>query len=54
MLPRRYAHLEKYLKKNQVLIIYGHHQTGKTTLLKSFLKQTSLKYKFDICSFCVR
>ena len=46
-LPRFYQNLEKYLKPNKVLVIYGSRQAGKTTLLKSFLARTKLKYKLD-------
>ena len=47
LLPRLYDHLGKYLKSGRVLIIYGPRRTGKTTLLKNFLKQTGLKYKLE-------
>jgi len=46
-LPRFYDRLERYLKPNRVLVIYGPRQVGKTTLLKNFLSKTKLKYKFD-------
>ncbi len=46
-LPRFYQNLEKYLKPNKVLVIYGSRQAGKTTLLKSFLARTKLRYKLD-------
>lgn len=46
-LPRFYDNLEKYLKPNRVLVIYGPRQVGKTTLLKNFLSKTKLKYRFD-------
>lgn len=46
-LPRFYENLEKYLKPNKVLVIYGSRQAGKTTLLQGFLKRTNLKYKLD-------
>jgi len=46
-LPRFYDNLEKYLKPNKVLVIYGPRQAGKTTLLKNFLSKTKLKYRFD-------
>jgi len=46
-IPRFYQSLEKYLEPNKVLVIYGSRQVGKTTLLKNFLAQTKLKYKFD-------
>ena len=47
MLKRYYEDLNKYLKPNHVLIIFGPRQVGKTTLLKNFLSQTNLKYKLD-------
>ncbi|MBU1017106.1 MAG: ATP-binding protein [Patescibacteria group bacterium] len=45
LLPRIYENLEKYLKPNKVLIIFGPRQVGKTTLLESFLNNTKLKYR---------
>ena len=45
--PRFYEQLDKYLKKNKVLVIYGPRQVGKTTLIKNFLKNTHLKYRLD-------
>lgn len=45
--PRFYEQLNKYFKKNKVLVIYGPRQVGKTTLIKSYLKKTKLKYRFD-------
>jgi hypothetical protein len=47
MLKRHYENLEKFIKPNQVLIIYGPRQVGKTTLLRHFLQKTPLKYKLD-------
>lgn len=44
---KRFYQLEKYLQANKVLIIFGPRQVGKTTLLKNFLEQTSLKYRLD-------
>ena len=46
-LSRFYDNLEKYLKPNKVLVVYGPRQVGKTTLLKHFLSKTKLKYRFD-------
>lgn len=46
-IPRQYDDLKPYLKPGRVLIIYGPRRTGKTTLLKNFLKQTTLKYKLE-------
>ena len=45
--PRFYQNLDKYLKPNKVLVIYGARQVGKTTLLNNYLSKTSLKYKLD-------
>lgn len=47
MLARYYKNLDKYLKANHVLIIFGPRQVGKTTLLNQFLNKTPLKYKLD-------
>lgn len=47
MITRFYKDLNPFLKANQALIIYGPRRVGKTTLLESFLKETSLKYKLD-------
>ncbi len=44
---KRFYQLEKYLQANKVLIIFGPRQVGKTTLLKNFLEQSSLKYRLD-------
>lgn len=46
-ITRYYNDLEKYNPQNKVLLIYGARQVGKTTLLKRYLSQTSLKYKLD-------
>lgn len=46
-IPRIYQGLNKYLKPNKALIIYGPRQVGKTTLLQDFLAATKLKYKLD-------
>src|SRR5438132_9732997 len=47
MIKRYYDNISSYLKPNHVLIIFGPRQVGKTTLLKSFLSTTPLKYKLD-------
>jgi predicted AAA+ superfamily ATPase len=47
MFQRYHSKLEGYYRKGQVLGIYGARRTGKTTLIKEFLKATPLKYKFD-------
>lgn len=46
-IPRFYDDLNKELKPNKVLVIYGPRQVGKTTLLKDFLSRTQFKYKLD-------
>jgi len=48
VIKRAYEPLDAYLKPNQVLVIYGPRQVGKTTLLKSYLAGTSLKYRFAV------
>jgi len=44
---KRFYNINKLLKPNKVLIIYGARRVGKTTLLKDFLQKTKLKYKLD-------
>src|SRR4030042_571000 len=44
---KRVYNLEKLIKPNKVLIIYGPRRVGKTTLLIDFLNHTKLKYKLD-------
>lgn len=46
-IARFYQNLEKFIKPNKVLVIYGSRQVGKTTLLTSYLRQTNFKYKLD-------
>ncbi len=46
-LPRFYQNLQRELKPNKVLVLYGPRQVGKTTLLKDFLSASKLKYKYD-------
>lgn len=43
MIRRNYEPLDRYLQPNKVLVIYGPRRSGKTTLLQTFLGQTSLK-----------
>ncbi len=45
-IPRIYD-IEKLLKPQKVLVIYGPRRVGKTTLLQNYLNTTSLKYKLD-------
>lgn len=44
---RYYQNLDKLLKPNKVLVIFGPRQVGKTTLLNEYLSKTSFKYKLD-------
>lgn len=46
-IPRIYDDLERYLRPNKVLVLYGPRQVGKTTILKGFLESTPLKYRLD-------
>lgn len=43
----RHYDLEKELRPGKVLLLTGARQVGKTTLLRNFLKKTTLKYKLD-------
>lgn len=43
----RILEIKKLIQKGKVLMIYGPRQVGKTTLVKSFLDQTNLKYRYD-------
>ncbi len=47
MIKRVYDNLDKYLKANKALVIYGPRRVGKTTLLNNYLRNTKLKYKLD-------
>lgn len=47
LIPRYYDNIDKYLRPNKVLIIYGPRQVGKTTLLEEFLSKSKLRYKLD-------
>ena len=44
---KRYYNLEKQIRPNKALVLYGPRRAGKTTLLDSFLKHTELKYRLD-------
>lgn len=47
-IPRIYDNLlEKYLKPNKVVVVYGPRQIGKTTLLTNYLRTTKYKYRLD-------
>lgn len=43
---KRKLEIENLLEKNKVLVIYGPRQVGKTTLVKKFLSETSLHYRY--------
>ncbi len=43
----RYLSIQDNLNPGKVLIIYGARQVGKTTLVKKFLSETPLKYRYD-------
>jgi len=47
MITRIYDDLNKYLKPNEVLIIYGPRRVGKTILLEDFLSKTNFRYKLE-------
>lgn len=44
---KRALSLEDLIQAGKVVILYGPRQVGKTTLVKSLLDQTSLKYRYD-------
>jgi len=46
-IPRYFEELDRYLKPNKVLVLYGPRQVGKTTLLKNYLSHTTFKYRLD-------
>lgn len=43
------AKLNNSLNRGKVIVVYGARQTGKTTLLKKFLKEKSLPYLYLLC-----
>lgn len=43
----RAVDIKSLLRRGKVLVIYGPRRVGKTTLLRKFLSQTSLRYKLD-------
>lgn len=47
LIKRYYDDLGHYLSHGKVLVLYGPRRVGKTTLLKTFLSKTGLKYKLD-------
>jgi hypothetical protein len=46
-LPRAYDNLDIRWKQGKALIISGPRRIGKTTLVKQYLSQTKLKYRFE-------
>lgn len=46
-IPRIYANLDKLIQPNKALIIFGPRQVGKTTLIKDFLSQTTMRYRLE-------
>jgi len=47
MILRVFDKLEKYLKPQRAVVIFGPRRVGKTTLLNQYLSKTKLKYKLD-------
>lgn len=47
MIQRFYTNLDKLIKPHRVLILYGPRRVGKTTLLKTYLDTTNIKFKLD-------
>ena len=45
MIKRAYEPLDRYVNPGKVLVIYGPRRVGKTTLLRSYLAGTALRYK---------
>jgi len=45
-IPRVY-NLKKLLKPNKVIAIFGPRRSGKTTLVKTYLKETPFRYRYD-------
>jgi predicted AAA+ superfamily ATPase len=43
MMLQRIYRLEKLIKPNKVLILYGARRVGKTTVLKDFLEKNQFK-----------
>jgi predicted AAA+ superfamily ATPase len=47
MIKRFYDDLNHLVKPGKALVIFGPRRVGKTTLLRSYLDQTTLKYRLD-------
>jgi len=49
-IPRYYQDLNKHIRPNKALVIFGPRQVGKTTLLKDYLStlEGKTKYRFDV------
>ena len=47
MLFRHYDNLGEFLRPGKALVIYGPRQVGKTTLINTFLHETTYKYRLD-------
>jgi len=47
MIPRYYNPLDDFIRPGKVLVIYGPRQVGKTTLIRSYVSRTPLKYRLD-------
>lgn len=45
-IPRYYQNLNQFLGDGRVVIVYGPRRVGKTTLLKKFLDETDMKYRY--------
>jgi hypothetical protein len=48
VIKRAYEPLDRYMKANRVLVIFGPRRVGKTTLLDSYLASTQLKYRLAV------
>jgi uncharacterized protein len=46
-IPRAYDNLEHRWKQGKALILSGPRRIGKTTLVKQYLSQTKLRYRFE-------
>ena len=46
-IPRFYDNLEQFFEPKRVLIVFGPRRVGKTTLLRTMLSKTDLRFRFD-------